>query len=198
MKYPNISAVILAGGRSARMEGKDKGLIPFEGKPMIAHVITVLSTLTPHIMINTNRNFEHYQKFGYPLISDETQDYDGPLAGFLAAMEAAVSNEVLLVPCDSPLLSRELIDRLVQQKQASGAEITVAHDGQRRQPVHALLSVSLKDSLRTFLAGGQRKVDCWYPQHSVHEVDCSDIAETFINVNTPEELRTLEHIRGTA
>lgn len=198
MKYPNISAVILAGGRSSRMGGEDKGLIPFDGKPMIEHVIAVLATLTPHIMINANRNLERYQQLGFPVISDETQDFDGPLAGFLVAMEAAETPEILLTPCDSPLLSTELIDRLVSQKQASGAEIAVAHDGQRLQPVYALLSVSLKDSLRTFLASGDRKIDRWYPQHSVVEVNCSDIPEAFVNVNTPEELNKLEHARRTA
>lgn len=198
MKYPNISAVILAGGRSSRMGGEDKGLTPFDGKPMIEHVIAVLATLTPHIMINANRNLERYQQLGYPVISDETQDYDGPLAGFLVAMEAAKTNEVLLLPCDSPLLSRELIDRLIKQKQALNAEIAVAHDGQRLQPVYALLSIGLKDSLRAFLAGGERKVDRWYLQHFVTEVDCSDIPEAFANINTPEELRKLEHARGSA
>lgn len=198
MKHPEISAVILAGGRSSRMGGEDKGLIPFDGKPMIEHVIAVLATLTPLILINANRNLERYRQLGYPVISDETQDFDGPLAGFLVAMEAAETSEILLAPCDSPLLSRKLIDRLIKQKQDSGAEIAVAHDGQRLQPVYALLSVSLKDSLRAFLAGGERKIDRWYPQHFVVEVDCSDIPEAFVNVNTPEELSKLEHTRRTA
>lgn len=193
MRYQNTSAVILAGGRSSRMGGEDKGLILFNGKPMIAHVIEVLASRVDHIIINANRNVERYSQFGYPVISDETQEFDGPLAGFLAAMRAVTTPEVLLAPCDSPLLSTELIDRLVAEKQRSGADIAVAHDGKRLQPVYALLSVSLEDSLVAFLASGDRKIDRWYPQHTVIEVDCSDIPEAFVNVNTPEELSKLEH-----
>lgn len=198
MRHAEISAVILAGGRSSRMGGTDKGLIPFHGKPMIAHVIATLSARVGHIYINANRNLDRYREFGHPLISDATPTFEGPLAGFLAAMETVDSELVLLTPCDSPLISTQLIDRLIGAKQRSGAEIAVAHDGRRLQPVYALLSVSLADSLRAFLARGERKIDRWYPLHDMVEVDCSDLTEAFININTPEELRNLEQARRLA
>lgn len=198
MKYADITAVILAGGRSSRMGGEDKGLLDFQGKAMIEHVIEVLQQRVDKVLINANRNLERYRLFGYPLISDATRDHHGPLAGFLAAMQAATTPEVLIVPCDSPLLCTELIERLVTEKNRSGAEIAVAHDGHRLQPVYALLSVSLKDSLRDYLAGGERKIDRWFPQHNMATVDCSDISQVFANINTPQELAQLEQDRNSA
>jgi len=198
MILPNITAVILAGGRASRMGGEDKGLILFQGKPMIAHVIAVLSARIDDILINANRNLERYQAFGYPVISDANQNYDGPLAGFLAAMRSAKTPEILLLPCDSPLLPIELIDRLVAEKHRHGADIAVAHDGRRLQPVYALLSVSLQDDLAAYLAAGERKIDRWYPRHHMVEVDCSDLVQSFINVNTPAELTALENTRSSA
>jgi molybdopterin-guanine dinucleotide biosynthesis protein A len=68
----------------------------------------------------------------------------------------------------------------------------VAHDGRRLQPTFALLSVSLADDLAAFLARGGRKVDQWYEETNMLEVDCSDLADSFVNLNTPEELAALE------
>lgn len=198
MKYPDTSAVILAGGRSSRMGGEDKGLILFRGRPMIAQVIAALTTRVDTIFINANRNLERYREFGYPVIRDATADFDGPLAGFLAALRAVSTPQVLLTPCDSPLLAPALIDRLVSAKRQSGAEIAVAHDGERLQPVYALLSVSLADNLAAFLAGGGRKIDRWYPQTHMIEVDCRDLGASFVNVNTPDELAALEQAEAGA
>jgi molybdopterin-guanine dinucleotide biosynthesis protein A len=192
MKYPDTSAVILAGGRSRRMGGEDKGLLPYQGRPMIAHVLAAVSTRVDAIFINANRNLERYRAFGRPVISDATADFAGPLAGLLAALRAARTPQVLVLPCDSPLIAPALIDRLAAAKRRSDADIVVAHDGRRLQPTFALLSVSLADDLAAFLARGGRKVDQWYEETTMLEVDCSDLADSFVNLNTPEELAALE------
>ena len=97
-----------------------------------------------------------------------------------------------VVPCDSPLLPHDLVDRLYQSVLAESAEIAVAHDGQRLQPVIALLSCSLLPHLRGFVDQGGRKIDTWYAQHRMVATDLSDHPEAFVNVNTPEERLELE------
>jgi len=72
------------------------------------------------------------------------------------------------------------------------AEIAVAHDGERMQPVFALLRCDLLDSILAFLGSGQRKIDRWYARHRNALADFSDRPETFLNVNTPAERATLE------
>lgn len=70
------SWVILAGGQASRMGGKDKGLIELNDKPLVQHVIERLSSQTPHILINANRNQETYAQFG-EVFSDTFADYPG-------------------------------------------------------------------------------------------------------------------------
>jgi molybdenum cofactor guanylyltransferase len=187
-----ITGIILAGGRGRRMGGIDKGLVEFAGRPLIEHVIEVLSPQVGSLMINANRNQDAYAAYGYPVITDKLGDYQGPLAGFSSAMQAASTDYIVTVPCDGPLLSSELVERLTQALQDNDAEIAVAHDGERLQPVYALLPTRLLNNLQEFLDSGDRKIDRWYAWHSMALADCSDIPGMFRNINTPAERDQLQ------
>mgnify|MGYP001557157372 FL=1 len=73
----------------------------------------------------------------------------------------------------------------------SDAELAVAHDGDRLQPVYALLPVALLDSLNGFLASGDRKIDLWYARHRMATADFSDRREAFLNLNSPDDLQQI-------
>jgi len=192
-----VTAIILAGGQGSRMGGVDKGLVKFNGQPLIKPVVEAIAPHVDHLMINANRNLEQYQALGYPVISDAQNDYLGPLAGFLAAMKAAQTEELIFVPCDGPLLKGELMQRLLQARRDTQVEIAAAHDGKRLQPVYVTLLRNLADSLDAYLSSGERKIDRWYAQHSYTQVDCSDIQDCFININTLEERNKLEQTRNS-
>lgn len=194
----HITAVILAGGQGRRMGGKDKGLIRFAEKPLIQSVIEKILPQVKHIIINANRNTADYESFGYPVISDAMNDFQGPLAGFMAAMASVTTKYIVFVPCDGPMLSDELVNRLARQLLKDNADIAVAHDGHRMQPVYALISTHLKDSLEQYLLSGRRKIDLWYAGHQVSMVDCSDIPDSFININTRQERDALQSRRNAA
>ncbi len=187
-----ITAVILAGGRGRRMGGKDKGLVEINNLPLIEHVLSAVSPQTGQLIINANRNIEEYQRYGFPVVSDTMADYQGPLAGFASAMAAAETDYIVTIPCDSPLLPDDLVQRLVQALNHEDAELAVAHDGKRLQPVFALIRVSLLPGLLKFLQCGDRKIDLWYAQHKMAKADFSDIPETFLNINTPADQQQLQ------
>jgi molybdenum cofactor guanylyltransferase len=187
-----ITAVILAGGRGSRMGGKDKGLVEINDLPLIEHVLSAVSPQAGQLIINANRNLEEYRRYGFPVVSDTMANYQGPLAGFASAMAAAETNYIVTIPCDSPLLPDDLVQRLVQALNHEDAELAVAHDGERLQPVFALLRVSLLPSLLQFLQRGDRKIDLWYAQHKMAKADFSDIPETFLNINTPADQQQLQ------
>jgi molybdopterin-guanine dinucleotide biosynthesis protein A len=75
---------------------------------------------------------------------------------------------------------------------AEDAEICMAHNGERTQPVFSLMKVSLLPSMKAFLQGGERKIDKWYAQHRTVEADFSDQPRAFINMNAPEDIREAE------
>jgi molybdenum cofactor guanylyltransferase/molybdopterin-guanine dinucleotide biosynthesis protein MobB len=183
-----VTGVILAGGQGQRMGGKDKGLILYKNQPMIEHVISSLCPQVDTILINANRNIEQYQVYSYPIAEDTLTGFCGPLAGMYSAMQACDTDFILTVPCDSPQLSPQLRQRMMEVLLAEQADIAVAHDGDRLQPVFCLIPCRLADSLASYLEQGDRKIDLWLSQHRLAVVDFSDQVDSFINFNRPEDI----------
>lgn len=193
----NITGVILAGGQARRMGGKDKGLVSLQGIPMIEHVIKRLRPQVHGIIINANRNLDDYAKFGVPVVTDELQNFQGPLAGMASALQAVETPVAVFVPCDAPLLPDDYVDRLMTLMNAKQADVVCASHNRRAQPVHALIRTALLPSLRKFLASGERKIDLWYAQHRWYQADFSEYPRAFINVNTLAELKQMNSTSNT-
>ncbi len=189
----NVTAVILAGGKGRRMDGKDKGLMELANRPLIEYVIEAIRPQVETIILNANRNKEQYSSYGFPVVSDTLPDYQGPLAGFIRAMKSSTTSHIVTLPCDGPFLPGDLVERLISSLNDNDAEIAVAHDGDRMQPVYSLIPVALSDSLDAFLESGERKIDLWYKQHRVALADFSDCPETFRNINTAEQRDRLQN-----
>ena len=187
-----ITAGILAGGRGSRMGGQDKGLVEFQGRPLIEHVIAHVAPQVTHTLINANRNLERYAAYGFPVVQDRLEGHQGPLAGFSALLEATTTNWLATVPCDGPRLCDDHVHRLYTACQSAQAKIGVAHDGKRLQPVYALIWRELLPDLQLFLEDGGRKIDQWYARHAFVTVDYSDCREDFVNLNTPADREQLE------
>ena len=193
--YPraDITGVVLAGGRARRMGGEDKGLVRVNGEPMIVHALRGLAPQVTGVLINANRNREEYAALGdCDVVADADGDFAGPLAGMASAMEHAATRYILTVPCDSPLLAPDLGERLFAALAAADAEVSVAHDGDRLQPVFALLDCALRESIVDYLASGGRKIDTWYAEQRLALGDLEDCPDMFLNINTPEERDLLE------
>ena len=200
-----ITGVILAGGRGSRMGGADKGLQNFNGVPLALHTLLRLSPQVGEVMINANRNLSAYESFGVPVWPDAggLGEYSGPLAGFLTALERCETPYLLTVPCDTPLFSEHLVERLAQAMAQEDADIAVVaapeEDGQlRAQPVFCLLRARLLESLMLFTTSGGRKIDAWTAQHKTVLVPFNlpgDDPRSFFNANTLAELHQLEALR---
>jgi molybdenum cofactor guanylyltransferase len=194
----NITAVILAGGRARRMHGEDKGLIELLGRPLLDYIIADLRPQAGGILVNANRNLARYREFGCPVIEDILDDYCGPLAGMATAMQAAGTPLLLTLPCDSPFVPAHLVETLYVAMKEAGADISVAHDGKRLQPVHALLHCELLPDLLDYLGNGGRRVDSWYAQHRMALADFSATPDIFLNLNTPQDRQVIEALLTAA
>ena len=191
-----VTGIVLAGGQGSRMGGVDKGLQPFRGKPMVAHVLERLAPQVDAILVNANRNVEAYAAFGHRVVADEIEGFAGPLAGFERGLAHAGTPLVVTAPCDSPFLPLDLVTRLREALEANDAQLAVAKTGDQSHPVFSLMRRDVHESLRQFLASGQRKIDKWYGGLAVVEVPFDDEADAFRNINTREELASLEPPRG--
>ncbi len=187
-----ITAMILAGGRGSRMGGQDKGLVELGDRTMIEHVITTLAPQAGALIINANRNLDDYQALGYPVIRDELDDFQGPLAGILAALNTIHSPYLLCAPCDAPGLPADLGQRLGTALLEQQGELAVVHDSKQLQPAFALIPVALRHDLQAYLLRGERKLRSWCRAHRLALADYSDQPEAFANINDTAALRRFE------
>jgi len=215
-----ITALVLAGGRGARMGGADKGLQPFRGQPLVRTVLERLAaqTLPPaRLAISANRNTGHYAAigaaFGAPVWADDMAasgssraEFAGPLAGMLTGLECAATPYLLTAPCDAPLLPLSLCERLALALQDDPAADLAVADGPgdaaghpQPQPLFCLLrrgaAGQLAQDLSAWLGAGERKARAWMARrrHAIVRFDSpTDDPRAFANANTLEELRRLE------
>jgi molybdopterin-guanine dinucleotide biosynthesis protein A len=169
------------------MGGIDKGLVDLAGAPMVAHVVRRLRPQVKRIIISANRNQSEYLKWTEQVVADAVGEFDGPLAGVASALELVNTEYAATAPCDSPLLAEDMVSRMYHACVTERADIAVASDGSRLQPVFSLLRASLGPSIADFLDSGERKIDKWYQRHAVVTVDFSDVPESFMNINTDED-----------
>ena len=190
-----VTGLILAGGQGRRMGGVDKGLQPLRGRPMVAWVLERLAPQVTEVIVNANQNQAEYARLGCRVVGDEIGGFAGPLAGLQAGLKANVHPFLVTVPCDSPFLPRDLVQRLHAALIANHADLAVAKTGDQPHPVFSLVRESLAGHLTKFLAGGGRKIDAWYAALKVVEVPFDDQPDAFSNINTPADLA--EHEKRT-
>ena len=182
-----IPGVILAGGRSQRMGGGDKGLLALGPDSMLALVVARLRPQTSTLLLNTNSPPALFAPLGLEIRADARPGRLGPLAGIHTAMlwgRELGADAVLTAPGDSPFLPAHLAARLME---ARGTGAAIAASGGRAHPVTGLWPCTLAEQLDAALASGMRRVRDFLALIPHTQVEFAEDA-AFWNINTPEDL----------
>ena len=183
---PEVRGLILAGGAGSRVRNQDKGLLDWHGKPMISHVIARLQSQVSELFISCNRNRAQYIRFGFPLLHDRRENFQGPLAGLESSIETCGTGYLIVVPCDTPFLPEDLVVRLLEplvNREGTKPDIAYAHDGLREHYLCAAIRPGILATVSKQLDSGRRSVRAWFAQLSAIPVDFSDQPEAFRNIN---------------
>jgi molybdenum cofactor guanylyltransferase len=157
-----VSGVVLAGGRGCRVGGADKGLLELDGRPLAAHVADNLRAHCATIIVSANRHLEQYAAVGDLVVGDRRPGFQGPLAGLEAALAAAATPWLLVTPCDMPAVPTGLYrDLLTACGTRTEAQLVVADDGTRVQPLVCAVRRSVLAGLSRYLDEGGRAVFGW-------------------------------------
>lgn len=197
-QFPPLSVIIQAGGESRRM-GRDKGLVPFLGQPLVERIVERLRPIADEMLITTNAP-GNYAFLGLPLLGD-LQPGTGALGGLYTALHAARHPLAAVVACDMPFVSPVLLQTLGKTLWDGGYDLVVPRSAGGLEPFHAVYRrESCLSYIRQALESGKRRVDAWFgaarlcifPWEQVLEVDPREYI--FFNVNTPEELARAEQL----
>ena len=187
-----VSAITLAGGQSRRM-GRDKALIDYQGRPIIAHVIETLCALSDDVIVVSNRS-EIYGRFGARVVADYEPPC-GPLGGIAVGLAAAQHDLVAVVACDMPFLNIELLRRLIDA--AEGVDAVVPKTGDEFEPLHAVYRHTCHAPIVRRIEQGDRRVISFFEDVRVRAVPEAEWrvldpeGRSLINLNTPDDLGQL-------
>ena len=182
----SLAGVILAGGRSRRMGGVLKALLPLGGKPLIQHVIDRVHPQVGQLMISVERPSEAFGMLELQQVEDPEPDR-GPLMGLLSAMRVMdpAHQWLLLVPCDAPFAPPDLAARLLSSALAAGRPAAVVCYESEIQPTFSVWSRKVQPRLEQAvqeegMAGLKQFLDVIGPQ----ELDWGRSQRSpFFNVN---------------
>ena len=187
-----VTGLILAGGQGRRMQGRDKGWLTLDGKPLVEHVLERLRPQVQAVAISANRNLDRYRALGVPVWPDTLPDRPGPLAGLLAALERIDTDWLLAVPVDCPVLPADLASRLLAAATSRQANAALASVAGRAEPAFCLVHRRCRSDLADYLARGERRLGAWLARQGAVAVDFTDQPDAFDNLNTPQDLSRFE------
>lgn len=205
--HERVAGVILAGGRSSRMGGTDKALLPLAGETLLARAIARLAPQVSHIVISANGELNRFAQYALPVVADRAPDYPGPLAGILAGLEWVAANRpdirrVVSVPTDTPFFPVDLVDRFLAEPPRIPT-LFVARSQSGVHPVVGMWTVEIAPELAKALAEGKRKVGDWTRQQKAVEVVFPAAViggrevDPLFNINRPEDLAEAEALLKT-
>ena len=183
---PALTAIVLCGGRGVRMGGRDKPLMDFRGRPLVAHVCRALEHSVSSVLISANRNLATYAHYGI-VVQDELADA-GPLSGISSCLNSCATAYAFICPGDAPNLDQSMVQRLARSLATTDVGVVVAHDGRRRQNLHLLLRSTELAGINAYLTSGARSVKGWLETTAAVEVNCADLAPCFADIDEPDDV----------
>ena len=146
------SCIILCGGQSRRM-GQDKGSMIIQDKPMIKHALSTLNHEINEVIIvlNDKERIGKYKQFINPddysyritFVEDLIKN-KGPLPGILTGLENITGQYALVLPCDSPYVTKSYINTIFNEIDEEYLAIVPYHDGNDKlktsEPLHSVYS----------------------------------------------------------
>lgn len=169
--------LLLAGGASSRM-GRDKAELDWHGRPLIAHMHAVLSELPLQRVVVSGARPE----FGGIVDANPGR---GPLGGIASAAQQLPDSELLVLAIDTPKLSTNLLQRLLDAPDSACVCF-----GDSPLPMRLRLDAGLRAWLAAWLRDAeapralrrlQAQLDVWRLPIDSHEV------EQLANLNTPQD-----------
>jgi molybdenum cofactor guanylyltransferase len=185
----DVSAFILAGGKSARM-GTDKAFVLLDGRTLLARMLHLARQLTSNVhIIGDPAKFAPFA----PTIEDIFPGC-GPLGGIHAALRSSRTDLNVILAVDVPFVSLALLDYLISRATSSNANVTLARAAGGFQPLCAIYRRSFADGAENALLAGHCKIDTLFAPTTTQVIEEAELEASgfspriFRNLNTPEEL----------
>ncbi|MCR4403891.1 MAG: molybdenum cofactor guanylyltransferase [Candidatus Acetothermia bacterium] len=188
-----VTGIVLAGGRSRQL-GRDKGLLCFEGEPLVVRAVRLLEGLCPEVLVITGERRRYTDLLDVPVVEDLVKG-KGPLGGIYTGLMVSTYEYSLVVACDMPLLSPSVLSLLLERIPLSPqAEAILPRVRGYLEPFPGVYRRSCAAKIGGLLAKGSLRVHNLLeliPKEVVAEEELRAVdpgLRSFTNLNTPGEL----------
>jgi len=181
-----LAALVLAGGRSVRMQ-RDKATLAFAGQTQLARAMQLVGSLCAQAFVSVRPDQRgDPERARWPQVVDEIADI-GPAAGILAAQARLPDHAWLVVAVDLPLLDAATLARLLAARQSTALATAFrsSSDG-LPEPLCAIWEPASRAPLAAFVDGGRSCPRKFLITHAAHLVELEAPA-ALANVNTPDD-----------
>jgi molybdopterin-guanine dinucleotide biosynthesis protein A len=192
-----LAVAILVGGYGSRMGGVDKAALELEGRPLLDRVLDAVAPFASEIFVVANDDALAYDP-RFTVLRDP-EPHAGVLPALLAALDATTAPLLLLLACDMPFVSRDVVQRLLEY--AASHDAVIPYVQSFPQPMHAVYRVApCRTAIRNVLEhGGRRMISFLDDVDTIHvqeqEIRTIDPEiRSFFNVNTPDDLEAARRI----
>ena len=183
----NISAFILCGGKSSRMQ-TEKGLVIFRNKPFIQHIIDAVKSVTLNIFLVTENT--DYKQFGFPLISDIYRD-KGPVGAIFSALKNTATNDNLILSCDIPLITIAILNDLINSHAKTEKSITIASEFEKSHPLIGVYNKSVAPIFEKSIINNELKLMSLITKIGYNALHIKD-TNALQNINDQNQLKKLK------
>ena len=192
-----ILGVVIAGGASTRMGGIEKAFISLDGVTLIERVLSRLRFQVDDVVVNANGDAARFSALNVAVVADHLQNIGTPLAGLHAALAFAAQggfDACVTVPSDSPLIPLDLVERLLDGGEITGAAIATSL-GQEHYLTGIWTTALAQPLERLIIHDGLRRVQDFVAKSHAAKIGwAADPHDPFFNINTPEDLTAAEQI----
>jgi molybdopterin-guanine dinucleotide biosynthesis protein A len=184
----DAGAVILAGGKSSRM-GRPKALLPFDGEPLIAHLVRKLESIFPEIVVVAAPEQE-LPTLPVKIARDDVA-YQGPVSGIYHGLQTSTKENCFVTSCDAPFLNLTFVSHLLAQ--ICDVDVVVPFWEERFQPLHAVYRTQVAPLLKDQLERGELRPIFLFDKVRTRKVEEDEIRRfdpegmSMLNMNSPEE-----------
>ena len=183
-----ISAFVLAGGKSSRM-GTDKAFLKLGGTTLLQRALSLVLAVTNDVFVVGEKS----RLPGIRTVIGDIHSGCGPLAGIHAALSHSPTDLNLLMAVDLPFITESFLRYLISISQQSDAVVVIPRSGGRLQPLCAIYRKAFAEPAAQALKQGKYKIDPLFSQASTRMIEETELAdagfscELFKNVNTPAD-----------
>ncbi len=190
-----ITAAILAGGKSKRMNYNNKAFLELNGRTFLEIMLSKISDFDEKIIIANDTDL-YTDKYNLKTYSDVFPNI-GPIGGIHSALSHASNDNVIIIPCDTPLLNKQLLNYYCEI--ANDYDAVIPKNNYYYEPLCALYSKSCLNKFKVSIDNGITKVQSLFEELNIRFITENEINLfgkydiMFKNINTKEEYYNLKN-----